>query len=291
MKKSSLTSLFKKCCGFAALDSNSKGSRRSAFSLVELSIVIIIIAILIAGITQSDRLVRMARLTAAKTLTQDTRASFSDSLILWVESTNDDSFNMDSSGNVTTWYDSDFTKNDVTAGATKPIYVDQNGIGVLPALTFVAGTTPMKFDGNPLAGKSFTMFVVEQSASPATGSTCFFGANPASNFSACIDNTGTLTVGAATGTVAGVSSSQVKGHIHTIVYNASTAAGSYISAAGVTTALTGLGTPPVFTAPTIGGNVTTGFAGNIGEVIIIGKVLKPADITTIQAYLKRKWKL
>jgi prepilin-type N-terminal cleavage/methylation domain-containing protein len=45
-------------------------NQSKAFSLIELSIVILIIGILIAGVTQGSRLVRESKITTAVTLTQ-----------------------------------------------------------------------------------------------------------------------------------------------------------------------------------------------------------------------------
>jgi prepilin-type N-terminal cleavage/methylation domain-containing protein len=63
-----------------------------AFSLIELSIVILIIGILIAGVTQSSRLLRMAKLSTAQTLTKSSPVAGIKGLVLWVEPTLDESF-------------------------------------------------------------------------------------------------------------------------------------------------------------------------------------------------------
>lgn len=47
-----------------------KNKFNKAFSLIELSIVILIIGILVAGVTSSSRLINQMRLTSARTLTQ-----------------------------------------------------------------------------------------------------------------------------------------------------------------------------------------------------------------------------
>ncbi len=47
-----------------------KNHIKTAFSLIELSIVILIVGIIIAGITQSSRLVELYRISSAKTQTQ-----------------------------------------------------------------------------------------------------------------------------------------------------------------------------------------------------------------------------
>ncbi|MFM7620300.1 MAG: prepilin-type N-terminal cleavage/methylation domain-containing protein, partial [Alphaproteobacteria bacterium] len=46
-----------------------KKIKTQAFSLIELSIVILIIGILVAGVTQSSRLVNQFRLTSARNIT------------------------------------------------------------------------------------------------------------------------------------------------------------------------------------------------------------------------------
>jgi prepilin-type N-terminal cleavage/methylation domain-containing protein len=63
-----------------------------AFSLIELSIVILIIGILIAGVTQSSRLLRQAKLSTAQTLTKSSPVSGIKGLLIWLEPTLDDSF-------------------------------------------------------------------------------------------------------------------------------------------------------------------------------------------------------
>ena len=66
--------------------------KHNAFSLIELSIVLLIIGILIAGVTQSSRLVAQARLSNAKTLTQSSPVSSIVDLVAWLETTTDASF-------------------------------------------------------------------------------------------------------------------------------------------------------------------------------------------------------
>jgi prepilin-type N-terminal cleavage/methylation domain-containing protein len=63
-----------------------------AFSLIELSIVILIIGILIAGVTQSSRLLRMAKLTTAQTLTKSSPVAGISGLISWFEPTLEGAF-------------------------------------------------------------------------------------------------------------------------------------------------------------------------------------------------------
>ena len=79
-----------------------------AFSLIELSIVILIIGVLIAAAGQGLDLLRDARVAAAQMLTQSSRVGSLKNLILWLETANSASIansEMVDGGTVSTWYD------------------------------------------------------------------------------------------------------------------------------------------------------------------------------------------
>lgn len=63
-----------------------------AFSLIEISIVLIIIGILVAGVTQASRLIKESRLKMAQTLTQSSPVSGLKGLSLWFETSLDGNF-------------------------------------------------------------------------------------------------------------------------------------------------------------------------------------------------------
>lgn len=65
---------------------------KKAFSLIELSIVVLILGILIAGITQSSSLVRKFKLNSARALTQNSPASGIRGMVYWFEPTLESSF-------------------------------------------------------------------------------------------------------------------------------------------------------------------------------------------------------
>jgi prepilin-type N-terminal cleavage/methylation domain-containing protein len=60
---------------------------KKAFSLIELSVVVLIIGILIAGITQSSRLVRAMKLNTARSLTRSSDVNSIRNLTAWFDST------------------------------------------------------------------------------------------------------------------------------------------------------------------------------------------------------------
>lgn len=66
-------------------------SNKNAFSLIELSIVILIIGILVAGVTQSSRLIRQMKISSARSITNSSPVSSISNLAGWWETTLDSS--------------------------------------------------------------------------------------------------------------------------------------------------------------------------------------------------------
>jgi prepilin-type N-terminal cleavage/methylation domain-containing protein len=140
---------------------------RKAFSLIELSIVILIIGILVAGVTQSSRLVKGMRLSTAQKITSSSDVNSISDMVMWLEATQDFAFatgtnaSFDFNANIYTDVDrpsnndrigrwNDQTIRNVTikksaiqnALARQPKYID-DGINSLPALYFDSTSTPL----------------------------------------------------------------------------------------------------------------------------------------------------
>jgi prepilin-type N-terminal cleavage/methylation domain-containing protein len=146
---------------------------QKAFSLVELSMVILIIGILIAGVSQGIDLYEDFRINTAKTLTLNSRAGRVPDLVSWIETSMIDSFNdaEEKDGlTLSNWYDinpmtvpnlkKNFTQ--ATAGS-RPYYIKNVSNG-LPAVKFESGRN-LVFDGGILVNTDFTMFIVERKLS------------------------------------------------------------------------------------------------------------------------------
>ena len=81
---------------------------RQGFSLIELSIVILIVGILIAGVTTSSRLVKRMKITTAQNITQSSPVPSIKDLSVWYETTMDGSLlDIEKSDGtpITIWYD------------------------------------------------------------------------------------------------------------------------------------------------------------------------------------------
>jgi prepilin-type N-terminal cleavage/methylation domain-containing protein len=114
----------------------------TAFSLIELSIVILIIGILVVGITQSSRLITQMRLATIKSMTLSSPVSSIRDLAVWLETSMDSSLidSEESNGTaISIWNDinpQSGTKNNAISptASESPIYIS-NGINGLPALS------------------------------------------------------------------------------------------------------------------------------------------------------------
>ena len=69
-----------------------KSPKPSAFSLIELSIVLIIIGLLAGGIVAGSVLVKRARIESAKSLTNKSPIKATEDLAMWFEGSLSDSF-------------------------------------------------------------------------------------------------------------------------------------------------------------------------------------------------------
>ncbi len=148
MKKLIIDSLILGFSTKTALAASNGKKMKKAFSLIELSIVILIIGIVVAGATQGNRLVMQMRLSAARAQTASSPVASITGLTLWLETTSEKSIIDSETANnaaVSTWYDinpQSISKTNVTQATTsaKPLYV-ANGINGLPSLSFNGAAT------------------------------------------------------------------------------------------------------------------------------------------------------
>ena len=146
-----------------------KKKLKNAFSLIELSIVILIIGILVAGVTSSSRLIKRMKITVAQNLTQSSPVPSIKDLSVWYETSLDKSFidTEESDGTpVTNWFDNniqssfkyDFKQPTL---ANQPKY-SEGIINNLPALKFDGVDDHMVASSVGISGKGLTAFLVGQ---------------------------------------------------------------------------------------------------------------------------------
>ena len=155
-----------------------KNQLNKAFSLIEISVVLLIIGILIAGVSSGIDLYQDFKVTTAKSLTQNSRVNRINGLALWLESSQKSSFepnNITNGTAITKWKNiaPNLTPNDrarfdavkTSISVSGPIY-RENAINSLSGLEFVNTENrclqvASGFDGD---GKYSSVFLVIRTA-------------------------------------------------------------------------------------------------------------------------------
>lgn len=123
-----------------------------AFSLIELSIVIVVIGILIVGVAQGTLIMRDARIKTARSLTSTSPINSMEGLVLWLDTTYSESIaagtvasssysdNISDGDFVAKWKDHNPQNQNprevsATTDSNRPTYID-NGINGLPSINF-----------------------------------------------------------------------------------------------------------------------------------------------------------
>ncbi len=126
-----------------------KVKKISAFSLIELSIVVLIIGILVAGVTQATSLVRKMRLQTAKSLTASSPVHGITDLALWLETSSDEGLSSDQTNDGSPVYRWKSIGNQQTSpqyyaiknSAANVTYKELSPIGSLPSIYFSGATS------------------------------------------------------------------------------------------------------------------------------------------------------
>jgi prepilin-type N-terminal cleavage/methylation domain-containing protein len=162
-------------------------NNKLAFSLIELSVVILVIGILVIGITKGSRIIAESKIKSAVALTQASPVGSTEGLVLWLDSV--DKYNIASgtvasnsygnigdSDSVVIWRDRNPHSNIKIAptallDANRPTYED-NGINGLPSITFDGGLQFLQSStAVPLAARDNTFTFICVYAVGASGLT------------------------------------------------------------------------------------------------------------------------
>ena len=294
-------------------------TNKKAFSLIELSIVILIIGILVAGVTTSSRLIRAMKLISAKQMTQSSPVLTIPDLLAWFEPTKEGIFGSGSAGTYTplanpddgqriaTWKDGNPR---LTAGGellatqttinNQPFYVE-NGINGLPTLNFIDDDF-LQYVDNVGLSTGATVFIVFKANDLLNDRQIFVGGGV--GFGA----TGAKCIGLAH--LNGTAWHGGWGSSNALSYNTNDKMlcrwsyrngilqtfmnGSPGSSFNIGVyPLSRISSPQIFTIDYISSqyvdNVTYNFHGYISELIVFGRGLKDDEVVDIEKYLARKY--
>ena len=117
--------------------------KNTAFSLVEISVVIIILMVMIAGLVQSSRLIAASRLTSARNLTSSSAMPWINYIIAWHDTTSIEAFTEEENNNgkkISSWSGAEIRTNDRVSliqddDSKRPTLIN-NALYGLPALKF-----------------------------------------------------------------------------------------------------------------------------------------------------------
>jgi prepilin-type N-terminal cleavage/methylation domain-containing protein len=287
----------------------------NAFSLIELSIVVLIIGVLIAGVTQGSRLVRQSRQKTAQNLTSGSPISSIPDLALWLEPTLNGSITSASNGSDVEDLDLVSSWNDINPQSTAKINLTQatqanqptyivNGINGIPSLkfnnSFLYSLTAPIIAGN----NSYTMVAVWKMVSVADGilmeqrPTTFAAANFYASFWFNSSNFRFSGMANDTGTLANMSVGMNIIDIMVVNNSISPNINNYFNSNTVVSGTTGapsslaIGNYAFSVGARTGSPVTAiNSPPNVlmSEVMVFNRALKKSEVININNYLSKKY--
>ncbi len=283
---------------------------KKAFSLIEISVVIVIIGILIAGVSQGIDLFQDMRLSTARSLTLNSRVNRIEDLTMWFEATSEKSFenpNPQNEERIGLWKNINFklfNRIDVAQATqvSKPFYV-KNAINNIPALRFnnaqFLTASNIKIS-EIVSSDQATIFMVQNNFSGDNTTSTFGWNNGNYRFLSCAQegdkvlmDFGNTSPGVRT-TTATLTNFLNQNKIITFVKNGSNGKVKINSAL-----LTNSSSSNAIIDLSLFGDFSIGkfipavndynFFGYLGELIIFKRSLTDAEINDVEQYLSKKW--
>jgi prepilin-type N-terminal cleavage/methylation domain-containing protein len=278
------------------------------FSLIELSIVILIVGILVAGVTSSSRLIRRMKIISAQNTTRSSPISSIKDLSVWYETSLDESFdNAEESDDaqVTTWFDLN-PQTSFKINATQPTLDNKprfkdaifNG---LAGIYFDGSNDFLLASSAGIVGKGLTIFIVAKRSGFPTWQGMLSGIptstvwdHDQTGFLAYLDvNNGTIYTGASNTYWASVAQTNPMDNIPFIFTNIFTGTTNitYLNASvGSTTNIaTNFNVDKLYLGSRYGNGPTQFFRGHVAEIVIFSRALNTEERLAVTAYLSKKY--
>ncbi len=152
--------------------------KKFAFSLLELSVSLVVVSLLMAMVSQGIKVVASSRLTTARSLTSKSPVPTIPGLIAWYETTSVDSLKAGEAVDgkqISTWYDISpdsipARKNTLTRTASSAVVFESDGINKLPSVKFTGSSGIGLVDFYQGSFKQNTVFYVIEPLIIPTGS-------------------------------------------------------------------------------------------------------------------------
>lgn len=286
---------------FSVTTKKSKSSSNRAFSLIEVSIVLLIIGILIAATISAKALIKNSRIAAAQSKTRAAPINSIPNSVIWLESSLESSFaneEAEDGTDLNSWNDiksgSAAPINNGSAGSMNPIY--SNTINSIQAVKFAGDANSyFEIDGSALNNSDYTIILLEKRQ--GDGANYFL-----SDDSTSTDDNETIQLGYSasgeikhsqgsgneyTSSLENYSASNQTPKIFVFIQNASMGKKTYINGflaaenTSDTTQLTGINKL----------HLGKNYSGEIGEFVIFDRALKNEERKSIEKYLMQKWRM
>jgi type II secretory pathway pseudopilin PulG len=270
-----------------------------AFSLVELSVVMVVIGLLIFATIGGQKIVDLVRISRARQLTNSASFVLKKSLVLWLEPTLRNSFpvaisNEDTVSQWNNLADSDINPAQATS-ANRPIFVS-DGIGRIPSVRFDGSNDYLEFSANSIVSlnpNKFTIFVVISVSSDASSTKYVFNSLSSGDgyeLHLSTSNQFVSTISGGSSTASSALSVNIP-YILNADYNGSSLS-SYLNNSLVSSSSLSFSRNKSFT-PIIGaqGASSNPFTGDISEIIIYDEALSDSERGEIYDYLAEKYKV
>jgi prepilin-type N-terminal cleavage/methylation domain-containing protein len=287
-----------------------KKINKSAFTMIELSIVILVISVMVVGVVTGKSLIAKSRLANAKSLTrQSVINDLGDDLIAWYETSLEGSFIPSETKNdgsyITLWKDSNknaVNKNDAFAVtplniSNQPSLYQNVFYNSIPGLRF-SGAQYLNFDGKKFAKNSYTVFVVEQRRSGKSQNYFIAGGNYEGNGNLHLGYRNNFSITQAhfsndfdvLNIFPAYSASSPTPRIHTFLFNNSI--GKQYTLNGrfaYTKSPAQLAPLNSFNSARVGLYNGVFYEGDLAEIIMFKRSLKTEEVEAIESYLGSKY--
>lgn len=282
-----------------------KKINKNAFSIIEISVVLLIVSVMVAGVATGRSIITKSRLANAQSLTQESIVNdMNDDLIAWYETSLESSFiasEIKTDGfYISKWKDSNqnaLNKNDANAPeSNKPFLVQNVFYNSIPGLR-LSGNQYLNFDGSKFVKNSYTVFVVEQRRSGQGENYFIAGTNHAVNGNLHIGYRSNFNITQAhygndfntPNIFTAYSPTSPTPRIHTFLFNNSI--GKQYTLNGKSTYKdSSPQTAPLdsFNGARIG-YYLYGYQGDLAEIIMFKRSLKTEEVEAIESYLGSKY--
>ncbi len=278
--------------------------KKLAFSLIEMTVVILIISILTMTFLKTDDLLLSFKKNKAASLTKSSPIRSISNLVLWFETTSAQSFDQEKTtdGNpIDTWnninpYQNQTTPNYATQNTTdsQPIYI-KNAINGLPVLRFDGANDYLSYNGTALANSNYSIFVVEQRRSGKNGNYFIGGSGSADNTNLLLGYRFNSTITHAQYnndydvSIIPTYSSPIP-RIHSFRFSSSIGKDYSLNGVIKSNYNNNVGLLS-YNGTVIGSALNLFFNGDIGEIIIFNKYLNDSEKRVVEEYLSNKWKI